>query len=125
MKQNNTYAIYIHTNLINNKVYIGQTSHGENPNLRWGTNGNGYKDQPEFYQDIQKYGWNNFTHNILENGLTSIEADIKEKKYITIYNSTNPDKGYNKSIGRKLPDRKCQKIGMKNRQNAPKQLLNK
>lgn len=37
----NNFLVYKHTNLINNKSYIGITSLIDNPNLRW-KNGNGY-----------------------------------------------------------------------------------
>jgi hypothetical protein len=43
----NTYLIYKHTNIINNKVYIGQTCQVNNPEIRW-RNGNGYFHQPKF-----------------------------------------------------------------------------
>lgn len=38
----NNYIVYKHTNIQNNKSYIGITSHGENPNIRW-RNGLGYE----------------------------------------------------------------------------------
>ena len=91
------YLIYKHTNNINGKVYIGQTKH-TNPNLRW-QNGNGYKNQ-YFYEDIQKYGWDNFTHEILEQGLTECEADEKERLWIQYFHSDNPQYGYNRDSGR-------------------------
>lgn len=75
------YCIYLHRNKINNKVYIGQTKFGDNPNKRW-QNGNGYKENISFYYDIQKYGWNNFEHIILENNLTLDESNKLEKQYI-------------------------------------------
>ena len=49
------YAIYIHKNKINNKVYVGQTCQ-RHVNFRWGHNGNHYKDQPKFFKAIKKYG---------------------------------------------------------------------
>ena len=52
-----TGVIYMHRNLINNKVYIGQTI--QKPEYRW-NKGKGYKDSSLFYNAIQKYGWNNF-----------------------------------------------------------------
>ncbi len=92
------YCIYLHRNKINNKVYIGQTKFGDNPNKRW-QNGNGYKENISFYYDIQKYGWNNFEHIILENNLTLDESNKLEKQYISYYNSTNPSVGYNTMPG--------------------------
>lgn len=92
------YCIYLHRNKINNKVYIGQTKFGDNSNKRW-QNGNGYKENISFYYDIQKYGWNNFEHIILENNLTLDESNKLEKQYILYYNSTNPSVGYNTMPG--------------------------
>lgn len=40
------FIIYKHTNKINNKIYIGQTS--QIPERRWRENGSGYKDSPKF-----------------------------------------------------------------------------
>ena len=58
----NTYSVYKHTNKVNGKVYIGITYN--KPEVRWGSNGIGYKRQL-FWNAIQKYGWDNFTHEIL------------------------------------------------------------
>ena len=59
----NNYTIYMHKNKINGKVYIGITS--QIPTQRWGVNGKNYRSSPHFYSAIQKYGWDNFEHNIL------------------------------------------------------------
>ena len=89
------WVIYKHTNKINGKVYIGQTS--QEPEKRW-KKGEGYKDSPKFYAAIQKYGWNNFKHEIIEeNILTLEEADNKEAYWIFYYNSIN--NGYNINLG--------------------------
>lgn len=96
------YCVYKHTSP-SNKVYIGITF---NPKRRW-YDGNGYlhkrKDgkynQPLFARAILKYGWDNFTHEILEDNLSKEQACELEKKYIQEYNSTNPQKGYNISFG--------------------------
>lgn len=93
----NNYCIYIHTNLINNKVYIGKAIYP--PTHRWGQNGNGYKNCPRFWSAILHYGWDNFSHDILEKDLSKEEADNKEIFYIQQYNSTNLDKGYNLTQG--------------------------
>ena len=41
----------------------------QEPEKRWGANGCNYKSSPHFYSAIQKYGWDNFEHNILFTGL--------------------------------------------------------
>jgi hypothetical protein len=66
------YYVYLHTNTINKKVYIGMTK--LTPKARWGGNGGGYRHQSRFYNDILKYGWDNFTHEIVHSGLTKEEA---------------------------------------------------
>lgn len=45
-----TGVIYMHRNLINNKVYIGQTI--QKPEYRWRNKGKGYKDSSLFYKAI-------------------------------------------------------------------------
>ena len=97
-EKDNTYCIYIHTNKINKKVYIGQTKL-KPYSKRWGKNGSYYSGCTYFYAAIQKYGWKNFEHNILEDNLTLTEANEKEKYYIQKYNSTDPNFGYNISKG--------------------------
>ena len=44
----NTYIVYKHTNIINNKSYIGITMYGDNPNRRW-KNGYGYIENDKFF----------------------------------------------------------------------------
>lgn len=91
------YTIYLHKNIINNKVYIGQTC--QSPKDRW-KNGAGYASCKYFYAAIQKYGWENFEHIILEQGeFTQKAANIIEQYYIKKYDSTNPKKGYNITKG--------------------------
>lgn len=93
---NNNYIVYMHTSP-SNKKYIGITSQA--PNRRWRKNGEGYKDHVYFWRAIQKYGWNNFKHEILFANLTKKEAEQKEIDLIAYYNSNNADFGYNMSVG--------------------------
>ena len=93
----NNYYIYKHTCLINGKIYIGQTC--QNPEQRWGKNGQKYKGCPYFYEAIQKYGWDNFKHEIIEKKLTSSEANIREEYWINFYKSNNKQYGYNLKSG--------------------------
>ena len=95
-----TYCVYCHINKINGKRYIGLTGE-ENPTDRWGANGINYKQCPCFYNAIQKYGWNNFEHIILQNNLTAEEAVELERKYIQLYNTMSPN-GYNLTGGGEL-----------------------
>lgn len=89
------YLIYKHT-APNGKVYIGITK--QDAERRW-QNGNGYNTQKKFWKAIQKYGWKNFTHEILETDLTEKEACEKEMAFIEQYKSINPKFGYNTSEG--------------------------
>ena len=75
------YCIYKHTSP-SGKVYIGQT-YKKNLNDRW-SNGYGYKKCDVFDRAIQKYGWENFKHEILIQGLTKEEADETEMAYIAM-----------------------------------------
>lgn len=88
------YKVYMHTNKINGKKYIGITRQEVYKRFR---NGEGYRGSHAFYGAIQKYGWDSFTHEILFTGLTAKEAGKKEIELIKKYN-TQID-GYNILIG--------------------------
>ena len=95
---NETYCVYVHINKINGKKYVGQTMYGYKPEKRW-INGNGYKNSPHFYNAINKYGWENFEHEIVASNLTKEEADNFERLLIKELDTTNPHKGYNIDSG--------------------------
>ena len=93
-----SYCVYLHR-CPNGKVYIGIS---KNCQSRWNS-GLGYKDNKEFFSDIQKFRWDNIEHKILLQCLTESEAKNEEAKLILAYDSENPEKGYNKtSIKREL-----------------------
>lgn len=94
------FVVYKHTNIINGKVYIGITSQ-DPPEKRWGADGCNYASSTHFANAIQKYGWENFSHEILHEGLTCEEACDKEIYYINLYNSMNRECGYNSTSGGK------------------------
>ena len=94
---NKVGVIYKHTNLINGKSYIGQTIN--KPEYRWGKNGEGYKDSPLFYAAIQKYGWDNFEHTILESNVPKELLNQKEIYWINYYQSDSREHGYNLTSG--------------------------
>lgn len=94
------YCIYMHKNKSNGKIYIGMTN---NPQCRWRKGGIEYKPKENrnsrFWGAIQKYGWENFEHIILLDGLTQKEAEKAEIQTIAKYNSTDRDIGYNLAKG--------------------------
>lgn len=90
------YTVYIHTNNANGLKYVGITS--RKPEERW-QGGHGYRKQAVFWNAIVKYGWNNFTHEIVAAGLTAEAAWELEKALIARYNTTNRRCGYNRSVG--------------------------
>lgn len=97
MAKEKIWYVYMHTNKINNKKYIGIT--GQNRYWdRWRSDGSGYKTQV-FGRAIEKYGWNNFDHKILKEVETESEACELEQYYIQKYKSNNKDFGYNISMG--------------------------
>lgn len=71
----------------------------QEPEKRWGVNGRNYKSSPHFYSAIQKYGWDNFEHNILFTNLTKEEACLKEQELIKQFNSMDRNFGYNSTSG--------------------------
>lgn len=91
------FAVYMHKNKINGKVYIGITS--QKPSERRGKNGGNYKSSPHFYNSINKYGWDNFEHEILYEGLTKEESCSKEVELIKQYNAMDRRYGYNQTSG--------------------------
>lgn len=90
-----TWSLYKHTSP-SGKVYIGIT---KNINERWGCQGKKYKGSNRIWYAIQKYGWDNFKHEIIMDGLTREEASEREKEYIAMYNSTDERFGYNLTSG--------------------------
>ena len=94
----NKIIIYKHENKINGKVYIGQTS--QSLESRSGRNGRGYYHCHKiFAKEIEEYGWDNFTHEIIEEVDNKDVANEREKYWIKFYDSINPDKGYNRETG--------------------------
>lgn len=76
------YTVYRHISP-SGKVYVGITK--RKPEYRW-NNGKGYrKDQLLFHRAIKKYGWDNFTHEILYTNLTAKDAKNIEISLIRQY----------------------------------------
>lgn len=103
------YIIYKHTLLTecehNGWSYIGLTK--QQPNKRW-KNGLGYfkpsnPTQSLFWNAIQKYGWDSFSHEIIEEGIQTLEiANLREQYWIAYYHTYIEDsacRGYNMTPG--------------------------
>lgn len=90
------WKVYIHTNKINGKMYVGITSK-DNPNKRW-LNGKGYLGT-YFGNAIQKYGWDGFNHEIIFEDLSQEQAEYYEKKIIKDLKTNEREYGYNVSSG--------------------------
>ena len=90
------YCVYLHTNTTNNKKYIGITCRP--PKVRW-NNGKGYQANAHFWNAIKKDGWDNFTHEILAEGLSKQAACKLEQELIQYHKTTDANFGYNHSCG--------------------------
>ena len=110
MEENNLkkFKIYKHTSP-SGKVYIGQTQ-AENVIQRWRNGGKGYfrtnpktgeYQQPAMINAINKYPWNDWEHEIIDQCDTLEEADKLEEYYIALYKSNDPKYGYNITKGGK------------------------
>src|ERR1035437_9726848 len=88
--------IYVITNSINDKVYVGQT--WQSIKDRWDSS-RGYKGCHHFYNVIKKYGKEKFNYTILVTTDNRITADYLETFWINVYDSTNRDFGYNLRSG--------------------------
>mgnify|MGYP002622886952 CR=1 FL=1 len=98
--ENDNYKVYVLANKTNNKIYVGITK--QTLDRRW-KNGDGYIGCDRIYNAIQKYGWDNFTHDVFASNLTREEAMHMERLLISKFNLQDPDLGYNISEGGECP----------------------
>ena len=82
--------IYKTTNLINGKIYIGQSIHNNPAYL-----GSGIYIQ----KSVKKYGAENFVKEILEVCIDTNQLNEREIYWIYLLNSRNPKVGYNIALG--------------------------
>lgn len=99
-----TWKIYKHTLLVSEHAgwsYIGLTCQ-KNCNIRWHS-GSGYKYCTAFWAAIQKHGWDNFSHEIIEDNISTLEkANERERYWIAYYHTWVDDSqraGYNLTPG--------------------------
>lgn len=104
------YVIYKTTCKINSKIYVGQH---KTEILEDGYLGSGKLIR----RAVEKYGKENFEREILEIVHTFQDARVREEHYIELYESTNPNIGYNITKfawgGQPLTEEAKQKISRK------------
>jgi hypothetical protein len=92
--------VYKITNIVNGKIYVGQTKN--NFSRRYDSKENWWKSSKindYLKNSIKKYGPENFSIEILQDGIESLEKlDEIEIEYIKKFNSLFPN-GYNYSTG--------------------------
>ena len=94
------YVIYLITNLINNKKYVGQTQQGREER-RWQEHFiYTVDDNKILHNAIRKYGPENFEFKVIETDIPEELIDEREKYYIKYYNTFYLNKqGYNMTKG--------------------------
>lgn len=94
------WKVYCHTNKINGKKYFGITSTSLNTRFQ---NGRGYSGCRYFNNAIQKYGWDNFEHEVISDNLTKEEA-MSLEELLVFFNMTQDSRyGYNIKDGGDTP----------------------
>lgn len=88
--------IYLLLNIVNKKAYIGQHL-GNKISGRWPEDLRGGNRHLEAAR--QKYGWQTFSRIVLYQAKTQYELDCMETFFIVMYQSFNPEYGYNMTMG--------------------------
>lgn len=103
--------IYRITNMVNGKMYVGQTT--RSLSQRWREHCSNSSGCTYLHNAITKYGKENFKVEQIDIALDQEELDYKERQYIMCYNTLVPN-GYNLtdggSVGKKISDVICYKI---------------
>lgn len=95
--ENNSF-VYKHTNMENGLVYYGIA---DDYLSRW-NDGFGYQNNKLFWNDIVKYGWKNFKHEIMFENISREQAKFYEGMLIQETQSYLPENGYNQNLGERM-----------------------
>jgi len=87
------HYVYIYTNKLNNKKYIGQTT--KTLEERAGSNFVNYKESINFYNALLEFGNNNFNREIVFETKSLKKSNKKEKELIELYKTMDINFGYN------------------------------
>ena len=88
--------IYIIKNLLNGKVYIGQTNDAANRKANHFYNAK--SGRGPLYAAIRKYGRENFLFEVIEECEDNL-CNAREEYWVGVYDSFNPASGYNLTSG--------------------------
>lgn len=123
--------IYKITDITNNKVYIGQTKREIMKRYSDHISHAFVSKRPNdlscaLYIAMREHGVQNFIPELLETiDGNPKEIDEKERKWISYYDSTNPEKGYNKDKGGHIISESCRKAAEKHLFKAGDKLTGK
>ncbi len=92
------YVIYACHNTNNNKLYIGQTKSSLEKRWKKHLRDAAHLDG-RFQRALRKYDSNVWKLEVLEVVHSRLEANKREKHWISTHDTQNPDKGYNMSSG--------------------------
>lgn len=97
-KSQKIFSLYKITNLVNNKIYIGQTT---NPRKRWYDHRIAIKNPKQvIHHAMAKYGLDNFTFEVIAQCRTQDDANWCETELVSQYQShISTGKGYNILLG--------------------------
>ena len=93
-------AIYVITNLINQKQYVGKTSYSIEKRWKehcYDSKKNDVNKHRPLYNAMQKYGIENFSISLLEDNIQDNEINEREKFWISKLNTYY--QGYNATLG--------------------------
>lgn len=134
------YHIYIHQNILNLKIYVGVS---DSYKRRWRDQKRTARNEKDkqynnlLYKAIRKYGWDGFTHQVIEEWDNKEDALEAEKFWIEFFRSNikkyGREYGYNMHEGGNMPPsnkgqkrphsgetKRKQSIAAKNREKKPR-----
>ncbi len=111
-------CVYLITNMVNDKVYVGQTK-----NFAVRKAGHLYAARKgslrPLYAAIRKHGVESFTFEVIEDCIDEI-IDERECHWVSHYNSNDPEKGYNLTRGGSGEQTFCEDVIAQRRETGRK-----
>ena len=96
---NKTFEVYKITNILNNKIYIGITSIGTGRRFKVHCSKSRLGSNYPLHKAIKEYGEDKFRPDLIEICDSVETLREREKYFISLFNSTDPNIGYNTTNG--------------------------